>query len=409
MVRRLLLAALLVGAAAYLGSLVHPSAAAVAAGLGAALAVFIRPSVVPVAAPAAAEVVPAALAHEAAPEEHALLDHVSDAVLVLDAQRLVVHANVAARTLLASEGGALVGRPLLRSAWSAELGALVAAATGIPQEVTLPGGRTLLASAFAVDRAGARTGARTGLVLTEISASRRADRARSELVANLSHEIRTPVAAARALAETLEVGVEDEERRQRYQRQLLTELDRLSEIVARAMRLSRIETGGELLEIAPQEPGRLLQSALLHVAPLAEVAGVRLEDASEPQLPAVRADFERVIEVLTVLLDNAIKFSPPAGLITVRGSLDVARPAFVTFEVRDQGPGVLPGERERVFERLYTGDPARATSGDRAGFGLGLAIARHLIARHGGQIWIEDVPGPGASFRFTLPLVPEGD
>jgi len=409
MVRRLLLAALLVGAAAYLGSLVHPSAAAVAAGLGAALAVFIRPSVLPAAPPAAADEVFAAPAHEAVSEEHALLDHVSDAVLVLDAQRLVVHANVAARTLLASEGGALVGRPLLRSAWSAELGALVAAATGIPQEVTLPGGRTLLASAFAVDRAGARTGARTGLVLTEISASRRADRARSELVANLSHEIRTPVAAARALAETLEVGVEDEERRQRYQRQLLTELDRLSEIVARAMRLSRIETGGELLEIAPQEPGRLLQSALLHVAPLAEVAGVRLEDASEPHLPAVRADFERVIEVLTVLLDNAIKFSPPAGLITVRGSLDAARPAFVTFEVRDQGPGVLPGERERVFERLYTGDPARATSGDRAGFGLGLAIARHLIARHGGQIWIEDVPGPGASFRFTLPLVSEGD
>ncbi len=404
MVTRHLVAALLVGVAAYLGSTMHPVVAGLAAGVGAALALLTHPRLPPAPVDASVEAAPGTPSHDAPPDAGALLDHVSDAVLVLDAQRVVLHTNAAARTLLAAEGGALVGRPLLRSAWSAELAALVAAATGIPQEVTLPGGRTLLASAFVIDGAGPRT----ALVLTEISASRRADRARSELVANLSHEIRTPVAAARALAETLEAGVEDEGRRQRYQSQLLAELDRLSEIVARAMRLSRIESGGEVLDIASQDPARLLQSALLHVAPLAEVAGVHLEDASEAPLPPVRADFERVIEVLTVLLDNAIKFSPSAGRIVVRGFLDAARPAFVTFEVRDQGPGVLPGERERVFERLYTGDPARATTGDRAGFGLGLAIARHLVARHGGHIWIEDVPGPGASFRFTLPIASAG-
>lgn len=405
MVPRALLAAFLIGAAAYLGGTVSPGLGALVAGAGAALAIVARPRGTQTAPRAPSEEGAPAPARDESLDEVVLLDRVSDAVLVLDSQRVVLQTNAAARTLLASEGGALVGRSLLRSVWSAELGALVAAATGIPQEIALPGGRTLLASAFHVDK----DATRTGLVLTEISASRRADRARSELVANLSHEIRTPVAAARALAETLEAGVKEEERRQRYQSQLLAELDRLSEIVARAMRLSRIETGGEVLDISPQEPGRLLQSALNHVAPLAEVADVHLEDASEQPLPAVRADFERVIEVLTVLLDNAIKFSPPAGRITVRGFLDAARPAFVTFEVRDQGPGVLPSERERVFERLYTGDPARATSGDRAGFGLGLAIARHLVARHGGHIWIEDVPGPGASFRFTLPVASKAD
>lgn len=405
MVGRLFLVAALIGLATYLGSLVHPLVGAAASTTAVVVATMLGwlTSATSKADRASLVSLPELVADDR-DDVSALLDRVSDAVLVLDAQRVVLRANASARTLLASEGGALVGRPLLRAVWSAELNSIVAAATGIPQEIALTGGRTLLATAFPL--AGERR--QTGLVLTEISAARRADRSRSELVANLSHEIRTPVAAARALAETLEGGMDDEERRERYQRQLLAELDRLSEIVARAMRLSRIETGGEVLEMAPHEPALMLKSAMLHVGPLADAAGVPLDDLSEDGLPPVRADFERIIEVFTVLLDNAIKFSPPDRHVGVRAFLDPERQGFVTFEVRDEGPGVLPGERERVFERLYTGDPSRANAGERAGFGLGLAIARHLIVRHGGQIWIEDVAGPGASFRFTLPVASEG-
>jgi two-component system phosphate regulon sensor histidine kinase PhoR len=242
-------------------------------------------------------------------------------------------------------------------------------------------------------------------VLTEVSAARRAERSRSELVANLSHELRTPIAAARALAETLEGGVDDEARRERYERQLLAELDRLTAIVERTLHLSRIEAGAEPLELAPHQPATLLQAAAQRVAPLAEAKPVRLELLRVEAAPPVRADFDRISEVLTILLDNAVKFSPQEGRVTASAFVDPASPGLVTFEVRDQGPGVLPSERERIFERLYTGDPARAdSSGERRGFGLGLAIARHIVARHGGRTWVHEVDGPGASFRFTLPV-----
>lgn len=331
-----------------------------------------------------------------------LLERSSTACIVLDEGQRVVYANAAALALLAPEGAAVLGRSLVRTGWSVELARIAAASTGVPEELAMSQGRTVLATAFALPG----DPARTGLVLTEISAARRAERSRSELAANLSHELRTPIAAARALAETIEGGVEDDERRARYERQLIAEIDRLTAIVDRTLRLSRIEAGAEALEPVPLAVRALLENAVQAVAPLAEARALTLEVAEAPGLPPVLADLDRASEVLTILLDNGVKFSPPAAVISLRAFADEqSSPAFVTFEVRDRGPGVLPSDRERIFERLYTGDPARAARpGDRQGFGLGLAIARHIVARHGGRIWVEEGPGPGATFRFTLPI-----
>ncbi len=397
----------LVAVAAALGALLSPLAAAGGAGAASLLLLFLGRRPPPVMAPSVPRLPtpgPGTDLGARDAEAQALIARVSDALLILDAERAVVLANPAAQLLLAPDGGAVVGQSLIRAGWSDELANVVAAATGLPQELAFSGGRTLLATAFPLpgDRG------ETGLILTEVSAARRAERSRSELVANLSHELRTPIAAARALAETLEGGVDDRERRERYERQLLAELDRLTAIVERTLRLSRIEAGAEALELASQDVASLLGTAAQRVGTLLEASALELRVTEAPDTPAVLADFDRVTEVLTILLDNAVKFSPAGEPISVRAWAG-DDPGFVTFEVSDRGPGVLPSERARVFERLYTGDPARATrAGDRQGFGLGLAIARHIIARHGGRIWIEDAPGAGAVFRFTLPVAHAG-
>jgi signal transduction histidine kinase len=109
-----------------------------------------------------------------------------------------------------------------------------------------------------------------------------------------------------------------------------------------------------------------------------------------------------VVEVLTNLIDNAIRFSPAGGSVTIEAERS---DAMVRFSVRDQGPGILPSDRLRVFERFYTGEDARTTGAARGGTGLGLAIARHIVSRLGGEIWVSD-DTPGATLCFTLPLDP---
>jgi signal transduction histidine kinase len=139
------------------------------------------------------------------------------------------------------------------------------------------------------------------------------------------------------------------------------------------------------------------------VAPLAERALIAL--AAEPSAEAagtpVLADRERVLEVLTNLMDNAVKFSSPGDTVTAG-----TEPAgdFVRFWVRDQGPGIMPNERLRVFERFYTSDSARA-AGQSTGTGLGLSIARQIVTRHGGEIWVADEPR-GTTICFTIPVAP---
>jgi two-component system phosphate regulon sensor histidine kinase PhoR len=382
-----------------LGSTIAPAlAAALGGGVAFALTTFARATRGPASDPASEPATPASALPATARVD--LEDLVEEGVLVLDARRTVVYANRAAMALLGRSREETVGQPLIRAAWSSELAGVVAAVEGAPREVDIEGDRTVLASASHPDG----DPSTTILLLREVSDSRRADRSRTELVANLSHELRTPIAAARALAETLESGVEDDERRERYQHQLLSELDRLGAIVERTLRLSRIESGVEPLDLAPQPPDQLLQAALQRLSALAEARDVHLASDLPTEAPEVLADFDRAVEVLTLLLDNAVKFSPPGE--TVIASVSPAAAGFLTFEVRDNGPGVLPAERARVFERLYTGDRARAGRPEEpAGFGLGLAIARHLVARMGGRIWVADVVGAGASFRFTLPLV----
>ncbi len=328
-----------------------------------------------------------------------VLDRLVEGVLLLDAEQTVRFANVAAATLFDRPRDAMLDMSLIRATRKADLVRLARDADGVPHEITLDAGMVLRVTVLALPDG------RTVITVLDRTAQRRAERARQDLVANISHELRTPITAARALAETLEDGVPDEAQRARFHRQLAGEIDRMQGIVERLIRLSRIEQGDEPFDLSPVAAGGLVTEAIERVSPLSERAGVVLsgETTAAASSVLVVADRERVLEVLTNLLNNAIKFSAPGDVVTIGAE---AAEGFVRFWVRDQGPGIMPNERLRIFERFYTSDRAR-TAGQPTGTGLGLAIARHIVKRHGGEIWVADGPR-GATICFTVPVASGG-
>jgi len=320
-----------------------------------------------------------------------LIDRFSEGVLLLDAQQTVIAANGAAARILGRPRDDMVGVSLIRASRDAALLNVLREASGSPHEIAI-GEQVLLATASFVD------GPSVSCVLTlqDVSALRRAERARQELIGNISHELRTPIAAARALAETLESGVEEDAQRARFHAQLTSEIERLGSIVDRLLRLSRIESGADEMRLTPVSVRDLAEEALRRIEPVAVLKSVVI-DVESVQPLIVLADRERILEVLANLLGNAIRHSPAGARVRV-GAREAG--TMARMFVSDQGPGILPRDRSRVFERFYTGDRSR---GNDVGTGLGLAIARHIVSRHGGEIWVSDET-PGATLCFTLPL-----
>lgn len=338
-------------------------------------------------------VVPAALS--------AVAEALPHAVLLLDAEQRVLAANPAAADLAGRPREQLIGTSLIRALRHHTLVELARAAGSAASEADFDGGRRVRATAAPVV-AGA---VRRVLVLEDVTELHDARRARTELVANVSHELRTPLTAARALAETLEMelgagGLDGGPHDARFATQLVEEIDRLGRIVDRLLRLSRLESQEEPFEITPLAIDPLLLVAAERIAPLAAVRGVRVEvtgTSGGGTAPALRADRERVLEVLSNLLDNALRASPEGGTVTLHARGDGVD---VRIDVSDEGTGILPSERERIFERFYTGDGARAAG--TSGTGLGLAIARHIVRRLGGRIWVAD-RHPGATLSVAIP------
>ena len=322
------------------------------------------------------------------------LDAVPCGLLVLDAETRVLAVNRAAARLLGREREEMVGVTLIRATLDHNLLGVAREAEGLPREVELREGEIVSVTATPAGQPGAAGG--TILAIEDLTPLRSAQRARSELVANASHELRTPVAAAMALVETLEEGVTDAARQADFHRRLRSEIGRLRDIVEGLLNLSRLESRIEVFEMEALEPLSLLETATARIEPL--LLDGQQSRVSAQSVGAVRGDRNRILEVLANLLDNALRVSPPDGEVRLEaiGGADEVR-----FEVSDEGPGILLHDRERVFERFYTGDAARETGNS----GLGLAIARHIVARHGGRIWVSSHT-PGTTVCFTLPGMP---
>jgi len=330
----------------------------------------------------------------------ATLANLSDGVIITDDRGHVVLANDSARAMLAVRG-AVVGEPVVEVARDHELAAMVDKALttqeGADGRLIRHGLSRLILQAAAqrLDATGERIGV---VVLRDVTELRRLEEVRRDFVANVSHELRTPLTSIRALVETLEAGaLDDPEVSSDFLARIVSEVDRLAQIVDELLDLARLDSGRMHLALEPVTPESLIQRVVQRMAPQTERAGLTVNFSVAPETPMVAADRARVDQVLLNLVHNAVKFTPSGGAIKV-----VAAPVngAVEFQVQDTGVGVSPSELSRLFERFYKTDRARRSMGT----GLGLAIAKHIVQAHGGSIWAEPNQGGGTIFFFRLPV-----
>jgi signal transduction histidine kinase len=184
---------------------------------------------------------------------------------------------------------------------------------------------------------------------------------------------------------------------------LYAEFERLGRLVDDLRRLSRAEAGQLDLTMAPVSPAEVVRLTVGGMLPLFDEKGVELKSAVPGDLPSVLADVDRVVQVLSNLLSNALRHTPDGGRVVVEA--EASDDDEVTFEVTDTGTGIAPDHLERVFERFYRVDKSRSRGEARGGSGVGLAISRALVEAMGGRIRVESPGlGEGATFAFTLPV-----
>lgn len=238
------------------------------------------------------------------------------------------------------------------------------------------------------------------ILLQDLTQVRNLEIMRRDFVSNVSHELRTPLASMKALAETLHDGaLEDPHAARVFLERMDTELDAMTQMVQDLLELSRIESGQMPLVHVVTHPADIVVPAVERLRPQADRAGVQLTVQTLEAVPWVLADGARVQEVITNLVQNAIRFTPCGGHVEVSARISGSE---VEFVVQDNGVGIPAEALPRIFERFYKVDRARASEGT----GLGLAIAKHIVESHGGRIGVESVEGVGSTFRFTLPIAP---
>ena len=235
------------------------------------------------------------------------------------------------------------------------------------------------------------------VLLQDLTQLRRLERVRRDFIANISHELRTPTASLKVLAESLQEGaIDDPVVAKEFLDKINVETDRLAQMVSELNELSRIESGEVSLKKELIDIGEVVALVVERLKPQADRAGLSLAVDIPLGFPRALSDKERVEQVLVNLLHNAIKFTHSGGRINCVAKIEGDD---ISVSVVDTGIGIPADDLPRVFERFYKADKARAGGGT----GLGLAIAKHIVEAHGGKIWAESIEGKGSTFTFTLP------
>jgi two-component system phosphate regulon sensor histidine kinase PhoR len=334
----------------------------------------------------------------------AVLDQMTDGVLIADAHGRVQFANPAAAKIFDDDHAGLLGRSVaevlrhhqLIEAWQrSQMEGEVQS-----ESVEVPAHRQFLQLVVMPDQ---HIPGGSLLLIQDLTRVRRLETVRRDFISNLSHELRTPLASLKALTETLQEGaLDDPPAAHRFLGRIQTEVDALTQMATELLELSRIESGQVPLELRKIAPCDLVNSAAERMRMQVERAGLNLQVECSPDLPTIRADAPRLEQVLVNLIHNAAKFTRPGGEVTLFADAvpgAEAGPDVVRFAVRDSGVGIPADDLPRIFERFYKTDRARSSGGT----GLGLSIARHLVEAHGGKIWAESIEGQGSTFYFTIP------
>jgi two-component system phosphate regulon sensor histidine kinase PhoR len=244
------------------------------------------------------------------------------------------------------------------------------------------------------------------VILLAAERERRISSMKSEFVANVSHELKTPLALVRMFAEMLQTGrVASDAKRQEYLDIIVSESERLSALIENVLDFAKVDKGRQAYDFAEGDVAEAVSKAVNVYRYRAEREGVELATELQPDLPPARID-ERAIQLAVInLLDNALKYAPGSERVTVRAQRENGS---VVVRVVDRGPGVPPEDRERIFERFVRGSTSRTVPGGLPvrGSGIGLALVKHIAESHGGRAWVE-ARSPdgeaGASFAISIP------
>ena len=229
----------------------------------------------------------------------------------------------------------------------------------------------------------------------------RVETVRRDFVANISHELKTPVGALSLLAEAIEEAGKDSETIQKFAKRIGPETKRLTNVIRDIIDLSQVQSDDPLATASPVEVDRVINDAIDAVQLLADLHSIEIVQVKSPDVKIMGDEYQLVMAVRN-LLSNAITFSPANSRITVGAKL---KDGVVEITVSDQGIGISLENQSRIFERFYRVDPARSRS--TGGTGLGLAIVKHVCENHGGEVSVWSVQGQGSTFTMKFPEMEE--
>jgi two-component system phosphate regulon sensor histidine kinase PhoR len=337
-------------------------------------------------------------------EVEAILEGMAEGVVAFDLEGRVLFANRAAGRFLGFEPATVPGKPFLEVCRLPELYAfsktVIAEGREIHKELSgfTPGEQVW--EVVGVPLPGVRGEPRGGLmVLHDVTEAKRVERLRQDFVANVSHEMKTPLTAIRGFAETLlEGALEDQTNNRAFVERIRSQAERLEVQIDDTLSLARIERGEVPLVLESVDWPALIKKAEETFRTSAADRNLALETKIEPALPKIQGESKLLEQAVGNLLDNAIKYNRPAGKVTL--SVTRAREKGVRVLVEDTGLGIPREDLPRVFERFYRVDKTR--SRELGGTGLGLSIVKHIVERHGGRVGCESEMGKGSLFWLEL-------
>lgn len=334
-----------------------------------------------------------------------VLEGMNESVMAVDRDEHIMFANASAGRVLGFDVRKTNGLTLLEAVRSHELRNAVQRAFRTRQtasaELALRGKSPRTLDVLATPLPGDRP-AGVVLVMRDVTEIKRLENMRQQFLANVSHELKTPLSSIKAYAETLLGGARhDAEHCQRFLERIDEQAARLHQLIQDMLSLARIESGQAALEVTDVSVQRSVGRCLADYEALAAARGVMLDNLADDPSLVIRGDEEAVWQILANLVDNAVKYTPPAGRVSVAARRDGG---MAVIEVRDTGAGIAAEHHARVFERFYRVDKAR--SRELGGTGLGLSIVKHLCQAMGGTVAVQSEINRGSTFTVRLPLAP---
>jgi two-component system phosphate regulon sensor histidine kinase PhoR len=327
-----------------------------------------------------------------------VLTNLTDGVVMTDAEEKLLLTNPAAERLFNFNKENVNGHPLIEAVHDYEIDEIVKKCLSTTHEQTAQletNGRFIRVIAVPITTGRSYS---TLVLFQDLTELRNLQTMRRELIGNISHDLRTPIAGIKAMVETLQdTAIDDKQVAWDFLTRINGEVDRLTQMVTELTELSHIETGKAELRRVPTNLNYLIEEVVGQMRPQAESKPVTITTDFNSNLPVIKVDKDRIRQTLTNLVHNAIKFNNPGGKVTITTTFD-NESAIVSMS--DTGIGISKEDLPHIFERFYKADKARSQGGS----GLGLAIAKHTIQAHGGNISVKSEEGKGTTITFDLPL-----